>query len=170
MHVETKIDDPSNDLDLFRSLNEILLSISKEVSTSVDQVQNKINQLIDENRSLNEEIGTKERSNKTSDLLKATQSLVEENKKLKEQKKKLTSKNIGSSVEDLIEEAIDIQSYKLVTKRYDGMEASGMREAADRLRLSLNKGIVVLISVSGDKIPLIVACYKSLDIDAKQIM
>ena len=110
LHVETKIDDPSNDLDLFRSLNEILLSISKEVSTSVDQVQNKINQLIDENRSLNEELGTKERSNKASDLLKATQSLVEENKKLKEQKKKLTSKNIGSSVEDLIEEAIDIQS------------------------------------------------------------
>lgn len=170
LHVETKIDDPSNDLDLFRSLNEILLSISKEVSTSVDQVQNKINQLIDENRSLNEELGTKERSNKASDLLKATQSLVEENKKLKEQKKKLTSKNIGSSVEDLIEEAIDIQSYKLVTKRYDGMEASGMREAADRLRLSLNNGIVVLISVSGDKIPLIVACSKGLDIDAKQIM
>ena len=102
--------------------------------------------------------------------MKATQSLVEENKKLKEQKKKLTSKNIGSSVEDLIEEAIDIQSYKLVTKRYDGMEASGMREAADRLRLSLNNGIVVLISVSGDKIPLIVACSKGLDIDAKQIM
>ena len=65
---------------------------------------------------------------------------------------------------------IDIQSYKLVTKRYDGMEASAMREAADRLRLSLNNGIVVLISVSGDKIPLIVACSKSLDIDAKQIM
>ena len=170
LNIETKIDDTSNDLELFRSLNKILLHISKEVSSSIDQVQNKITQLVNENRSLKEELKIKETSRNISDLLKATKSLVKENKRLKEQKKELTSKSIGSSLEGLLDEAHDISGYKLVIKRYSAMESSDMREAADRLRSDVNNAIVVLISVSGDKIPLIIGCSKDLDIDARQIM
>ena len=170
LNIETKIDDTSNDLELFRSLNKILLHISKEVSSSIDQVQNKITQLVNENKSLKEELKIKETSRNISDLLKATKSLVKENKRLKEQKKELTSKSIGSSLEGLLDEAQDISDYKLVTKRYSAMDSSDMREAADRLRSDVNNAIVVLISVSGDKIPLIIGCSKDLDIDARQIM
>jgi len=170
LNIETKIDDTSNDLELFRSLNKILLHISKEVSSSIDQVQNKITQLVNKNKSLKEELKIKETSRNISDLLKATKSLVKENKRLKEQKKELTSKSIGSSLEGLLDEAQDISDYKLVTKRYSAMDSSDMREAADRLRSDVNNAIVVLISVSGDKIPLIIGCSKDLDIDARQIM
>lgn len=170
LNIETKIDDKSNDLELFRSLNKILLHISKEVSSSIDQVQNKITQLVNKNKSLKEELKIKETSRNISDLLKATKSLVKENKRLKEQKKELTSKSIGSSLEGLLDEAQDISDYKLVTKRYSAMDSSDMREAADRLRSDVNNAIVVLISVSGDKIPLIIGCSKDLDIDARQIM
>ena len=170
LNIETKIDDTSNHLELFRSLNKILLHISKEVSSSIDQIQNKITQLVNENRSLKEELKIKETSRNISDLLKATKSLVKENKRLKEQKKELTSKSIGSSLEGLLDEAQDISDYKLVTKRYSAMDSSDMREAADRLRSDVNNVIVVLISVSGDKIPLIIGCSKDLDIDARQIM
>ena len=170
LNIETTIDEISNDLELFRSLNKILLHISKEVSSSIDQVQNKITQLVNENRSLKEELKIKETSRNISDLLKATKSLVKENKRLKEQKKELTSKSIGSSLEGLLDKAQDISDYKLVTKRYDDMDSSDMREAADRLRSDVNNVIVVLISVSGDKIPLIIGCSKDLDIDARQIM
>jgi len=147
-----------------------LLHISKEVSSSIDQVQNKITQLVNKNKSLKEELKIKETSRNISDLLKATKSLVKENKRLKEQKKELTSKSIGSSLEGLLDEAQDISDYKLVTKRYSAMDSSDMREAADRLRSDVNNAIVVLISVSGDKIPLIIGCSKDLDIDARQIM
>ena len=45
-----------------------------------------------------------------------------------------------------------------------------MREMADKLRNQSPKSVIVLISVSEDKAPAIVACGKEVDIDAREIM
>ena len=52
-----------------------------------------------------------------------------------------------------------------------GVEATALREAADQLRNKINNAIIVLVSVSGEKIPTVVAISKDTkNMDARNIM
>ena len=49
-------------------------------------------------------------------------------------------------------------------------DAKSLRDLADQLRNNEPNTIVTLVSITGDKIPLIVACSKEVQIDARDIM
>ena len=55
-------------------------------------------------------------------------------------------------------------------KGFENVDARSLRDLADQLRNSEPNTIVTLVSVTGDKIPLIVACSKNVEIDAREIM
>ena len=96
--------------------------------------------------------------------------LKETNKILKKEVEKIQSEDLGASIQDLLEDSIEIEGYRLITTTFEGMDSKGLREVADRLRNQSTNSVIVLISVSEDKAPTIVACSKEVDIDAREIM
>ena len=106
----------------------------------------------------------------SSNLIDAVKELKILSKSLEDKSKKKESEGISTSVSDLKEEFIEVAGYKLIAKSFENTDSNSLRELADQLRNNETNTIVVLISVSGDKIPLIVACSKEVEIDAREIM
>ena len=63
-----------------------------------------------------------------------------------------------------------VEGYQLITSTFENTDSKELREIADRLRNKNENSIIVLISISEDKAPAIVACSKDVDIDAREIM
>ena len=76
----------------------------------------------------------------------------------------------GQKRSDLEEASIEAAGYNLIAKSFENKDSKSLRELADKLRSNQLNSIVVLISVSGDKVPIIVACSKQVEIDAREIM
>ena len=89
---------------------------------------------------------------------------------LEDESKKKELEGISTSVADLKQGSIEIAGYKLITKSFENIDSKSLRELVDQLRNNDTNTIVTLISVSGDKIPIIVACSKEVEIDAREIM
>ena len=91
-------------------------------------------------------------------------------KSLEDESKKKELEGMNTSVAELKEGSIEIAGYKLITKSFENIDSKSLRELVDQLRNNETNTIVTLISVSGDKIPIIVACSKEVEIDAREIM
>ena len=96
--------------------------------------------------------------------------IKELNKSLKEDLKKVQTQEMGTSLKELLENSIQVEGYSLITSTFADIDSKEMREIADKVRNQTPKSIIVLISVSEDKAPTIVACAKEVDIDAREIM
>jgi alanyl-tRNA synthetase len=103
-------------------------------------------------------------------LIDAIKELKSLNKSLKNKSKKKESEGISSSISDLKENSINVAGYNLITKSFENIDSNSLRELADQLRNNEPNTIITLIAVSGDKIPIIVACSKQVEIDAREIM
>ena len=179
---ELKTDENLTALELLRESQLKIDQASVELNTSADQVVDKIIQLKEENQSLNrelekltsKEINLSELSALGSSknlLVDKIQNLKRENKFLIQQLGQLKTKGVGSAVSDITEEIIKVGGYSLIATRLDNLDTAGLREAADKLRNKIPKSVVVLISVAGDKIPMVVARSKTEEsIDARDIM
>ena len=158
-------------LTFIRFLDEEIDSLANILGCSNDQVLKKIKQLKEENYSLNGQVAKKDSNLKIFDsCLEALEDLKETNKILKKEVEKIQSEDLGASIQDLLEDSIEIEGYRLITTTFEGMDSKGLREVADRLRNQSTNSVIVLISVSEDKAPTIVACSKEVDIDAREIM
>ena len=89
---------------------------------------------------------------------------------LNNENKKKESEGINSSASDLKANSVNVAGYNLITKGFENIDAKSLRDLADQLRNNEPNTIVTLVSVTGDKIPLIVACSKNVEIDAREIM
>ena len=179
---ELKTDENLTALELLRESQLKIDQASVELNTSADQVVDKIIQLKEENQSLNrelEELTSKEINlselsalgSSKNLLVDKIQNLKRENKFLIQQLGQLKTKSVGSAVSDITEEIIKVRGYSLIATRLDNLDTAGLREAADKLRNKIPKSVVVLISVAGDKIPMVVARSKTEEsIDARDIM
>ena len=179
---ELKTDENLTALELLRESQLKIDQASVELNTSADQVVDKIIQLKEENQSLNrelEELTSKEINlselsalgSSKNLLVDKIQNLKRENKFLIQQLGQLKTKGVGSAVSDITEEIIMVGGYSLIATRLDNLDTAGLREAADKLRNKIPKSVVVLISVAGDKIPMVVARSKTEEsIDARDIM
>ncbi len=78
--------------------------------------------------------------------------LKETEKELDRMKHKLQTSQAG----DVISEARDINSIKVLAKRADGMDARDLRDFGDKLRNRLGSGVLALGSVKDGKVSLIV--------------
>ena len=154
-----------------RFLEHEIASFAASLNCTSDQVLKKINQIKEENNLLlNELSGENPKLEIFDTCIDAIESLISTNKSLKAASKELQSEDIGTSVQTLIDESIDVAGYKLITSSFEGIESKELREIADRLRNKSPNSIITLISVSGDKAPTIVACSKEVDVDAREIM
>jgi alanyl-tRNA synthetase len=165
------IDKDQNNLDLIRDLQSQLNLLAKELNVSQDQILKRILDMKERITSLENALGSKpEIKPSCSNLIDAVKELKSLSKSLEDESKKKDREGISASVADLKEGSIDAAGYKLITKSFENTDSNSLRELADQLRNNEVNTIVTLTSVSGDKIPLIVACSKEVEIDAREIM
>jgi len=166
------IDQDKSGLDLIRDLQSKLSMLARELSCSEDQILKKIVQVKEEITSLEKGLGkeTSMISLSSHSLIDAIKELKNLNTSLNNENKKKESEGISSSASDLKENLVNVAGYNLITKGFENVDARSLRDLADQLRNSEPNTIVTLVSVTGDKIPLIVACSKNVEIDAREIM
>ena len=165
--------DTREDLDglsCIRFLENEILDFAKILNCSSDQVLKKIKSIKDENKNLAEELNKKIQLETFNDPIKGLEFIKELNKSLKEDLKKVQTQEMGMSLKELLENSIQVEGYNLITSTFADIDSKEMREIADKVRNQTPKSIIVLISVSEDKAPTIVACAKEVDIDAREIM
>ena len=165
--------DTREDLDglsCIRFLENEILDFAKILNCSSDQVLKKIKSIKDENKNLAEELNKKIQLETFNDPIKGLEFIKELNKSLKEDLKKVQTQEMGTSLKELLENSIQVEGYNLITSTFADIDSKEMREIADKVRNQTPKSIIVLISVSEDKAPTIVACAKEVDIDAREIM
>ena len=158
-------------LDYLRFLEEENISFAKALNCSNDQVLKKIIQIKEENNDLLKELNRGPLEFKIYDTcIEAIEDLMNTNKSLKKEAKQLQSEDIGSSIQALIDSSLLVEGYQLITSTFEDTDSKELREIADRLRNKNENSIIVLISISEDKAPAIVACSKGIVIDAREIM
>ena len=158
-------------LDYLRFLEEENISFAKALNCSNDQVLKKIVQIKEENNDLLKELNREPLEIKILDTcIEGIENLMSINKSLKKDSKQLQSEDIGSSIKALVDSSLLVEGYQLITSTFEDTDSKELREIADRLRNKSENSIIVLISISEDKAPAIVACSKDVDIDAREIM
>ena len=165
------VDKSKSSLDLIRDFQSQINSLAIELNAPEDQILRRLIQLKKDIASLGNKLEkdiTEIPSSKT--LLNAVKELKDLNKSLKNESKKKESEGISSFATDLKENSIKVAGYNLITKSFENKDSNNLRQLADQLRNSEPNSIVTLVSVTGDKVPLIVACSKEVEIDAREIM
>ena len=166
------IDQDKSNLDLIRDLQSKLNMVARELSCSEDQILKKIVQVKEEITALEKGLGkdisiVSPASNSLMDAIKELKNL---NTSLNNENKKKKSEGISSSASDLKANSVNVAGYNLITKSFENIDAKSLRDLADQLRNNEPNTIVTLVSITEDKIPLIVACSKKVEIDAREIM
>jgi len=119
-------------LDFTGSNQKKLLNIANIINTTSDQIENKIERLFEQNKILEKEIN--------------------------ELKSKLTS----SLSHDLIADAIEVGGIKVLAKQIENIPANSMRAMIDDLKIKLKSGVILIISVNGEKVNLAAGITKDL--------
>ena len=88
--------------------------------------------------------------------------LLDEQRALERQLQELQGKAARSQADDLVAGARQVNGVAVVVGRIDGLDADGLRAAADRLRERLGSGIVCVGSVVDGKVNLVAAVTKDL--------
>jgi alanyl-tRNA synthetase len=117
-------------VDWVKKNDRILLSLEERVKAGRDALDEKVNQLLERNRSLEKEL----------DRLKA----------------KLAS----AAGDDLASRAVSVDGVKVLAAKVDESDPKGLRDMVDQLRNKLGSAAIVLGSVKEDKVTLIAGVTK----------
>ncbi len=124
---------------------------------ALDSVEEKENLL----RSIGEALETGESMILTR-IKEKSHKLQEQQEQIKELQKKLTE----IEMENLMQHASRVRDIKLITGEWQGLSAEILRQTAEKLKVKLKKGIVVLASITKKKAFLVVASnHKKLPAD-----
>tara|TARA_B110000014_G_scaffold264187_1_gene263928 strand:- start:29723 stop:32545 length:2823 start_codon:yes stop_codon:yes gene_type:complete len=179
---DLKVDSSVSSLEGKESLNSIrelqskISEISKELNTSSDQVVDKVFQIIKDNKVLKDKVGKPTNTKpiiftQDNKILNAVLKLKNENKNLNQDLGKLKNQNLGSLISEITDRLVEVAGITLIATKLEDLDTVSLRETADQLRSKFPNALVVLISISGDKNPLVVACSKELiNIDARDII
>jgi len=169
-------------LEKLRELQQRVNGICKELNVSSEQFLDKVLQLKEENKLLtnklkiseidNYDVQSLEETKNTDDkILNKIIELKSQNKFLLQSLNKLKNQAVGSNVDDITKELNQVGDYNLIATKLDDVDTSSLRETADQLRSKVPDSVIILISVHGDKIPVVVALSKEIhDLDARDIM
>ncbi len=91
-----------------------------------------------------------------ADVVEKTEHLLAENKKLQKEVETFKAKAASESSAGLIDKAVEINGFKLITEKLKGVDANTMRTMGDQIKDKLEKGVIVLASDLGDKVLLLV--------------
>ncbi len=109
-----------------------------------------------------------ERLQRIADLVKSSrddldtkvEQLVERNRKLEKELDQLKSKLASSAGSDLAANAVDVNGVKLLTANLEGADPKSLRDTMDHLKNKLGSAVIVLATVSGEKVSLIAGVTK----------
>jgi alanyl-tRNA synthetase len=109
---------------------------------------------------------------KPEELLPAVEKLTESEKKLRKELEAQQMKRAAAQAGDLVREAREVKGVHVVSARVEVTDRSAMRQMVDDLRAKLQSGVIVLGSVSDDKVSLVAAVTKDLTnrLDAGKIV
>lgn len=91
-----------------------------------------------------------------SDVVEKTEHLIADHKKLQKEVESLKAKAASESSAGLIDKAVEVNGFKLITEKLKGVDANTMRTMGDQIKDKLDKGVVVLASDMGAKVLLLV--------------
>lgn len=117
-------------LDWIAQREQSLLGIAGLLKSAPDKAVDKVQQLLDKNRSLEKEL------------------------------EKLKSKLASSAGDELTNQAVDVNGVKVLAVKLDDVDPKALRDLADQLKNKLGSAALVLAAVSGDKVSLIASVSK----------
>jgi alanyl-tRNA synthetase len=117
-------------LDWIAQREQALLGIAGLLKSAPDKAVDKVQQLLDKNRSLEKEL------------------------------EKLKSKLASSAGDELTNQAVDVNGVKVLAVKLDDVDPKALRDLADQLKNKLGTAALVLAAVSGDKVSLIASVSK----------
>lgn len=94
------------------------------------------------------------------DLDSKVEQLVERNRKLEKELDQLKSKLASSAGSDLASSAVDLNGVKLLAANLEGADPKSLRDTVDHLKNKLGSAVIVLATVSGEKVSLIAGVTK----------
>jgi alanyl-tRNA synthetase len=117
-------------LDWIAHREQALNSIAGALKTSADKAVDKVQQLLEKNRTLEKEL------------------------------EKLKSKLASSAGDEMTSQAVDVSGVKVLAVKLDDVDPKALRDLADQLKNKLGTAALVLAVVSGDKVSLIASVSK----------
>jgi len=105
-------------------------------------------------------------------VLERVERLVQRVKELEKEVERLKSKESLLKRGELIEKATEVEGIKVISRRMEGLDIKGLRNASDLLKDKLKSGVIVLGSVINKKVGLVCVVTKDLTdkLDANQII
>ena len=102
------------------------------------------------------------------DVQEKVQQLIERSRRLEKEVAQLKQKLAGGSGRDLAADAVDVDGVKVLATTIDGADAAALRNAVDQLKNKLKTAVIVLSSVADDdKVTLIAGVTGDLTSKAK---
>jgi len=89
------------------------------------------------------------------DLEDKVQQLLDRSRKLEKELEQLKGKLASAEGSDLSAQAVEVAGLKVLAARLDGADAKSLRETVDQLKNKLGSAAVVLATVRGDKVSLV---------------
>ena len=96
------------------------------------------------------------------DIEKKVQQLLDTNRSLEKELENLRTKLAGNTGTDVADSAVEVAGIKLVSSKIDGADAKSLRETMDRLKDKLQRCVVVLGAEVNGKVLLIAGVSKDL--------
>ncbi|MES9967431.1 MAG: DHHA1 domain-containing protein, partial [Sedimenticola sp.] len=108
------------------------------------------------------------RIHRITDLVKASRDevddkvaqLLERNRKLEKELEQLKSKLASAAGSDLAGSAVEIDGVKVLASNLEGADPKSLRETMDQLKNKLGAAVIVLATVSGEKVSLVAGVTK----------
>lgn len=97
---------------------------------------------------------------KEDNVLNKAETIIEENKELEKELHNIKAKMSMQNADSVLDSKQEIDGVNLVTNKYEGMDMDTLREAADSLRDKLENGVVVLANVNEGKINFVATASK----------
>ncbi len=97
------------------------------------------------------------------DLPARLEKVLTQEKQLEREIQTLKSKEMRSQFDDIAKSAVSIGGVQVISQRLSGVDDKQLREVSDRLRDGAGAGVVVLASVSEDKVSFVVSVQKVLN-------
>ena len=98
----------------------------------------------------------------TSDLVDKVQQLSNSNRALEKEVEQLKGKLASSAGDDLIAQAISLNGVKVLIASVEGFNSKSLRETVDQLKNKLGSSVILLASITDEKVNLVSGVSKDL--------
>ncbi len=95
-------------------------------------------------------------------VLEKVKGLNERNRQLEKEIERLSAKLAAAASGDLLNQVVEVGGVKVLAAKLEGVEPKALRDNIDQLKNKLGSGVVVLVTVSGEKVAVAAGVTKDL--------